>query len=132
MAPQLPGDQRTSLLAHTDFGSLTLLWNILGGLQILPPIAGDSDPDSVSGTWQFVLPETGYAVVNIGDALVSFTNGVLRSNVHRVTAPPSKQAEFERYSAGYFMRTGDEVIMRPLGGGDVILTGGDEGEGGKL
>lgn len=120
MAAQPPGDQRTSLLAHTDFGSITLLWNVLGGLQILPPEAGDSDPDGLSEAWQFVEPQRGCVVVNIGDALVSFTNGVLRSNLHRVTAPPGKQGLFERYSAAYFMRPEEDVLMQPLKGGDVI------------
>ncbi|KAF4634897.1 hypothetical protein G7Y89_g3209 [Cudoniella acicularis] len=32
MAAQSPADQGTSLLAHTDFGSVMLLWNVLDGL----------------------------------------------------------------------------------------------------
>ena len=31
MPPQPEGDRRTSLLAHTDFGSISMVWNILGG-----------------------------------------------------------------------------------------------------
>jgi isopenicillin N synthase-like dioxygenase len=33
--PQVAPDQRTSLRPHTDFGTLKLLTNVIGGLQIL-------------------------------------------------------------------------------------------------
>ena len=32
MPPQPEGDRRTSLLAYTDIGSITIVWNVLGGL----------------------------------------------------------------------------------------------------
>jgi isopenicillin N synthase-like dioxygenase len=116
MAPQPHGDERTSLLAHTDFGSITLLWNVIGGLQILPPEAGDSDVDGTSNGWQYVKPEDGYVIVNIGDAMVMFSGGRLRSNLHRVTAVPGEQGRVERYSAAYFMRPEDDVLMQALDG----------------
>jgi isopenicillin N synthase-like dioxygenase len=130
MSPQPPNDGRTSLLPHTDFGTFTILWNVVGGLQTLPREAGDSDPDGVSEKWEYVKPEEGCAVVNVGDALVNFTNGVVRSNLHRVTTPPGTQALLERYSVAYFMRPEDEVSMRPLEGGDVIP--GEQEEGKKI
>ena len=34
----------------------------------------------------------GHAIVNLGDAMVNFTNGLLRSNIHRVVSPPGEQA----------------------------------------
>lgn len=34
MGAQGAGDKNLSLLPHTDYGTLTLLWNILGGLQV--------------------------------------------------------------------------------------------------
>ncbi|PQE32431.1 2OG-Fe(II) oxygenase family protein [Rutstroemia sp. NJR-2017a WRK4] len=117
MSPQPTADRGTSLLAHTDFGSVTLLWNVVGGLQILPPDAGVSDSDGDSKQWQFVRPQPGCVIVNIGDALVSFTDGVLRSNLHRVTTPPGLQASLERYSVVYFLRPEDNVLMMPLSNG---------------
>jgi isopenicillin N synthase-like dioxygenase len=34
--PQKIGNHRTNLVGHTDLGSMTMLFNIVGGLQILP------------------------------------------------------------------------------------------------
>jgi isopenicillin N synthase-like dioxygenase len=102
---------------------VTLLWNIVGGLQILPPDAGISDSDGDSEQWQFVQPQPGCVIVNIGDALVSFTNGVLRSNLHSVTTPPGLQASLERYSIVYFLRPEDDVLMMPLSNGRAERAG---------
>lgn len=51
-------------------------------------------------------------VVNIGDAMAQFSGGVIRSNLHSVTAPPGEQALFDRYSAAYFLRPEDDVVMK--------------------
>lgn len=59
-------------------------------------------------------PLPGHAIVNLGDAMVKFTNGLLRSNIHRVISPPGKQAEWTRYSLVYFARLEDEVLLRRL------------------
>lgn len=46
-APSLMEEEkRTGLVPHTDIGSITLLANIIGGLQILPP---DSKPEDEQG-----------------------------------------------------------------------------------
>lgn len=118
MSPQPKGDTNTSLLAHTDFGSVTLLWNVIGGLQILPPGCGDSDPDGVLAGWQYVKPEKGCIVVNMGDAMPVFSGGRIRSNLHRVTAAPGEQGSVVRYSVAYFMRPEDDVLMKCLGDED--------------
>jgi isopenicillin N synthase-like dioxygenase len=103
--------QKMSLGEHTDFGSVTVLFNRLGGLQILPP---DSDK------WQYVKPLKGHAVVNLGDAIVKFTAGVLRSNIHRVVSPPGEQADHTRMSLVYFARPEDEIKLRVLEGSQLI------------
>lgn len=105
---------------HTDFGSLTILFNWLGGLQIRHP---------ASGEWVYVRPVPGSAVVNLGDALVKFTAGVLRSNVHRVCAPPGPQEGLVRNSLVYFSRPEDEVVLRRLKGGLVDAQPVVEGRG---
>ena len=84
MPPQPQGDRRTSLLAHTDSASVTLLWNILGGLQILALGYEEESNMNTSTAWKFVRPQPGCAVVNMGDAMVYFSEGVVRSNLHRV------------------------------------------------
>ncbi|KLT43940.1 Clavaminate synthase-like protein [Cutaneotrichosporon oleaginosum] len=95
---------------HTDFGSLTVLFNWLGGLQIRHP---DTDE------WVYVRPVPGSPVINLGDAMVTFTAGILRSNIHRVVPAPGEQASLPRTSLVFFTRPEDDVIMRRLKGGII-------------
>lgn len=67
--PQPLNDRRTSLLGHTDIGTLTILFNITGGLQLLDPSFDDPKDDS---SWKYVEPVPGCAIVNIGDAMVEW------------------------------------------------------------
>ncbi|KAG9585126.1 Clavaminate synthase-like protein, partial [Aureobasidium melanogenum] len=109
--PQPMDDRRTALGQHTDFGSVTILFNRLGGLQVLPP---DSDE------WCYVKPLRGHAVVNLGDAMVKFSAGILRSNIHRVVNPPGQQADHTRMSLVYFARPADDVILKALTGSTLV------------
>lgn len=110
--PQPQDDRRTALGQHTDFGSVTVLFNRLGGLQVLPPGA--------DAEWVYVRPLPGHAIVNLGDAMVKFTNGLFRSNIHRVVSPPGAQGDTTRYSLVYFSRPEDTVMLRRLEGSDLI------------
>lgn len=109
--PQPTDDRRTALGQHTDFGSVTILFNRLGGLQVLPP---NSDE------WSYVKPLRGHAVINLGDAMVKLTAGILRSNIHRVVNPPGQQASHTRMSLVYFARPADDVILKALDGSNLI------------
>ena len=100
-----------SIGEHTDFGSLTILFHRLGGLQILPPN---------SETWAYVKPLKHHCVVNLGDAMVKFTAGLLRSNIHRVVNPPGAQGDSTRLSCIFFSRPEDEVILKTLEGSEMI------------
>jgi len=102
--PNLPVDA-TALGHHTDFGSLSLLHNRLGGLQVLPP---------GKETWRYIIPIKGHAICNIGDALHILSGGILHSNVHRVVPPPGPQAQFERSSLVFFLRPGNSVPLNAL------------------
>lgn len=77
---------------HTDIGSLTLLFSEQWGLQILPPGCG---------TWCFVKPRKGHAVVNVGDLLRFASGHTLSSCIHQVV-PIDNIAD--RYSIAYFLR----------------------------
>ncbi|KAI0751878.1 Clavaminate synthase-like protein [Daedaleopsis nitida] len=102
-APPVVGvPEKLFLTAHTDYGSLSLLFNRLGGLQVLPP---DTDQ------WYYVQPIPGLAICNIGDALNIFSGGILRSNIHRVIPPPKEQAQYERWSLVFFTRPNDAVEL---------------------
>jgi isopenicillin N synthase-like dioxygenase len=110
--PQPIDDSRTALGEHTDFGSVTVLFNRLGGLQVLPP--------GRDAQWCYVKPLPNHAIINLGDAMVKFTNGRLRSNIHRVVAPPGEQAKHTRYSLVYFNRPENDVMLKRLEGSDMI------------
>lgn len=108
------------LISQTDFGTLTLLANRLGGLQILPP-ASEATPKP---EWTYVRPLPSHLIVNLGDALVRFTSGILRSNIHRVVNPPGEQAGCKRMSLVYFSRPEDDVVLKPLKESDMIREAG--------
>lgn len=116
--PQPMDDRQLTLGEHTDFGSVTMLFNRLGGLQVLPPGKG--------AEWCYVRPLPGHAIINLGDAMAVFTNGLLRSNIHRVVSPPGEQADHTRYSLVYFSRPENEVLMKRLEGSDKIPELDDE------
>jgi isopenicillin N synthase-like dioxygenase len=112
-APPLPASERDAIVLreHTDYGSLAIVYNTLGGLQTLPP--GKNE-------YVYIEPLPGHLIVNIGDALEKFTNGLLRANMHRVTAPPGAQGDFLRHSLVYFLRPNDGVNFKRLEGSTRI------------
>lgn len=110
--PQPVTGEVPRLAGHTDFGSVTVLFNRLGGLQVLPP--------GQDAEWKWVKPLPGHCIINLGDSLVKFTNGLLRSNIHRVISSPGAQAESTRYSLVYFSRPEDDVLLKRLQGSTVI------------
>lgn len=82
--------------AHTDYGSITLLFqDQAGGLQVRSP----------KGTFVDATPIEGTIVVNAGDLLARWSNDSIKSTKHRVVEPP-KPAESDvhpaRYSIAYF------------------------------
>ena len=84
--------------AHTDYGSITLLFqDQRGGLQVERPEGGFMD----------VKPIEGSIVVNAGDLLARWSNDMIRSTKHRVVEPPIKARNAgdvypPRYSVAYF------------------------------
>jgi isopenicillin N synthase-like dioxygenase len=133
--PQEQSLKGVALGAHTDFGSVTVLFNRLGGLQVrLPDSIAPNAPTSTSPPptdiesklcedgWTYVRPLPGHCIVNLGDALVKFSSGILRSNIHRVVAPPGDQGSVTRYSLVYFCRPEDDIILRSL------VEGGEQDE----
>lgn len=100
--------------AHSDYGSITLLFRLPGqpGLELLT-----SDSENSKETWIPVpvnpSPETlshPPILVNIGDLLCYWTNGLLKSTVHRVTFEGGE----ERYSMAYFCHPLDDVRLEAV------------------
>ena len=107
--------------SHTDFGTITILMNWLGGLQVWSESSrsmGPLEPD-VPGEWVWVKPKAGCAIVNLGDAAVKFTNGVVCSGRHRVIPSPGEQGKWPRYSIVYFVRPVDHARLKTLKGSGV-------------
>jgi isopenicillin N synthase-like dioxygenase len=120
-ASQDPSARRTALLPHTDYGSITLLTCVLGGIQILPRDSDEHD-------WRYIKPEPDCLIVNMGDAMVEWTGGVLRSNLHRVTYAPGAQAEYTRHSIAYLIKPARDVSMKRIVGGRIPDVEHDEEE----
>ena len=98
--PQSPDDEYGSA-PHTDFGALTLLaTEDVGGLSVRTP----------SGEWVDVPPRPDAFVMNVGDMLHRYSNGILRSTPHRVTNRTGR----ERYSVPFFFDPTIEAHVRPL------------------
>jgi isopenicillin N synthase-like dioxygenase len=77
--------------AHTDYGSITLLFqDDVGGLEVR----------DAQGRWRAAPPVPGSAVVNTGDLMERWTNGRFRSTLHRVR-PIAGEAD--RYSIALFV-----------------------------
>jgi isopenicillin N synthase-like dioxygenase len=102
--------------AHSDYGSITLLFQRPSqpGLEILTP----------ENTWAPVpvIPD-GYGtsktfppiLVNIGDLLSYWTDGLLKSTVHRVIFPKeARRGGEDRYSVVYFCHPGDSTELVPV------------------
>lgn len=142
--PQKMDARGVALGEHTDFGSVTILFNRLGGLQVrlppgisaIPPLQSSTPSSNIEQNlceegWAYVRPLPGHCIVNLGDALVKFSNGKLRSNIHRVVAPPGEQASVTRYSLVYFCRPEDEVRLKSLvikDNEENVMDDGVEGE----
>ncbi|OBR11862.1 2OG-Fe(II)oxygenase superfamily protein [Colletotrichum higginsianum IMI 349063] len=111
-----PDDIRAG--AHSDYGSLTLLFRLRGqaGLEILTrDNAWAPVPVTPPGTESDASPPI---LVNIGDLLSYWTNGLFRSTVHRVVFG-GEVAEGEtdtgpRYSMAFFCHPVGSVALDPV------------------
>ena len=97
-----PGQLRTG--AHTDFGAITILamTQASGGLEVL--MADD--------TWHPVTPKENELVVNLGDMMALWTNGMWKSTLHRVVNPKElHDKSSDRQTIGYFMHPDYDAVI---------------------
>lgn len=86
--------------AHTDYGMLTILWTDgTPGLQIF-----------TEGRWWDVPPIPDTFIINLGDMLERWTNGMFRSTLHRVVTDGSSP----RDSAAFFFEPTFTTVVEPL------------------
>lgn len=85
--------------AHTDYECLTLLHTRNQGLQVM----------TAQDAWIDVPVDPTAFVVNIGDMLEAWSNGLLRSTPHRVV-----NASPERFSLPYFVAANHDTLIEPF------------------
>ena len=86
--------------AHTDYECLTLLHTRNQGLQVM----------TKDDRWIDVPVDPSTLIVNIGDMLEAWTNGILRSTPHRVL-----NLSPERFSIPYFVAADFDAEIKPFG-----------------
>ena len=113
-AEQLRSNQRSRINAHSDFGTLTLLFqDKVGGLAVQDP----TEP----GTFRAAEPINDTVLVTIGDLIARWSNDRWKSSVHRVGLPPALQTADEvavpdRYSIPVFATPNMDTIIEALPG----------------
>jgi isopenicillin N synthase-like dioxygenase len=101
--PQDPDDASEQLgaRAHTDTNAFTILvQDPNGGLEIR----------NRDGAWVAVPPVPGTFVLNVGEVLKVWTDGIFSSTVHRVVNRSGKR----RYSIPFFMYPSYDALIRTL------------------
>ncbi|KAF8932459.1 hypothetical protein EDD21DRAFT_152991 [Dissophora ornata] len=107
--PQQSGDPNSPLAgSHTDYGSITLLLQKdIAGLEVqasrvhknVPWVAAPVIPDAI--------------LINIADHLQMWTNGLLKSTMHRVVYNP-QQLHHSRFSIACFIHANDDTKLDPI------------------
>lgn len=90
--------------AHTDWGGITVLaQDNIGGLEVR----------NADGEWVEAMPVPGTFVINLGDLMARWTNGIYNANMHRVRNNSSNR---DRYSIVSFNSPRPDVVIEPMPG----------------
>lgn len=103
--PPQPADAEFNQIgagAHTDWGGITILaQDEIGGLEVR----------NTAGEWLIAKPIPGTFVVNLGDLMARWSNGVYNSNLHRVKNNSSGR---DRYSIATFYSPNPDAVIEPI------------------
>ena len=103
--PAAPAAGQLRAGAHTDFGGMNLLFqDDEGGLEI----------QAADGRWIAAPALPGTAIVNTGDLIERWTNGMFRSSPHRVVNPAGAAARKDRYSFVLFHSPNPDALITCL------------------
>lgn len=112
-ASELADGTSTRIAEHTDFGTITMLFqDSVGGLQV--------EDQTELGTFRPIeSSKPTECIVNIGDSLQRLSNDTFKAACHRVTYPPAIKAGDnavipERYSVAYFAKPNRHASLLPL------------------
>lgn len=93
--------EQIGLGAHSDYECFTLLLtSSTPGLEILKP----------SGRWHIAEYKPDALIVNVGDFLMRWTNGLYKSTIHRVVNRGTKK----RYSVPFFFSVNYDTVVETL------------------
>src|SRR4030095_14309937 len=83
-----------------------------GGITILAQDgAGGLEVRNQAGDWLEAAPIPGTFVINLGDLMARWTNGIYNSNLHRVKNNSSGR---DRYSIATFYSPNPDAIIAPM------------------
>jgi isopenicillin N synthase-like dioxygenase len=108
---ELAQNNRSRINAHSDFGTLTLLFqDSVDGLEI-------EDPHS-PGAFRAAKPIQNTVLVNVGDLMARWSNDRWRSTIHRVGIPPNNGEGVipRRYSIPFFAVANMDAVIEALPG----------------
>lgn len=108
---ELADKKRSRINAHSDFGTLTLLFqDAVGGLEI-------EDPNH-PGAFRPASPIPDTVLVNVGDLMARWSNDRWKSTVHRVGIPQGMKGSVvpDRYSIPFFATADPLTIIEALPG----------------
>jgi isopenicillin N synthase-like dioxygenase len=119
--------ERPCVFAHRDVVSISMLFTWVSGLQIPGDDAVYLNSDTpTEDSWLWVRPEAEHMIVNLGDTMPIFTNGALKSGLHRVVTAHGDQANLDRVSVLFTGRPNWEVPMAPLDSSQIPLQTAEE------
>ena len=99
--PQPPDAEAQSAAEHTDYGTITILWqDAIGGLQVR----------NTNGDWIDAPPIEDTFVINIGDMLQRWSNDLFVSTPHRVVNTSGR----ERFSIPVFYDPDYDTVVECL------------------
>jgi isopenicillin N synthase-like dioxygenase len=110
-AEELAQNKRSRINTHSDFGTLTLLFqDNVGGLEV-------EDPHQ-PGIFRAAQPIKDTVLVNVGDLMARWSNDRWRSTVHRVGLPQKEGSGVvpDRYSIPVFATANMDTVIEALPG----------------
>mmetsp|Transcript_41754 Transcript_41754/g.67190 ORF Transcript_41754/g.67190 Transcript_41754/m.67190 type:complete len:492 (+) Transcript_41754:633-2108(+) len=112
---QRPRQRPTRVKSHADSGTVTLLIRRRQVLTDESKASGGLEILTKEGKWLRVPKlREGEVLVNIGNLLKKWTNGVFQSTKHRVTNPPAPAPNSRRMSIAYFQKPDPDMPISPL------------------